>query len=256
MKKSINQLLVICTILSSIHIYADTQMNSIPPNVAEKHPNHFYFGPEFLGYQLNTHVDGVRIYGTRFFWGMRLGYEYLKPDAFYAGVSLLGTSSETDFKASTKETDLSLHHADKGLGNLEGRLGYTLAPTSWLITPFLGLGFYNVYTIDHHNKEGFKENLTYVSAGVFSRYAFNTTFNIGINLKVFKTIDADQKFKYHRGEVTSHHYMWGGEAGIPFVWCVGTTKRWDIQLEPYFLKLDFSDVQNVYGTRLIFGYRF
>jgi hypothetical protein len=53
-----------------------------------------------------------------------------------------------------------------------------------------------------------------------------------------------------------HSNMWGGEIGLPLVWHVSSRQRWDIQLEPYFLKLNFSEIQNIYGTRLLFGYRF
>jgi hypothetical protein len=48
----------------------------------------------------------------------------------------------------------------------------------------------------------------------------------------------------------------GGEIGVPLTWCPGLGKRWNIQLEPYFRSLDFSEVQNIYGTRLLFDYRF
>ena len=69
-------------------------------------------------------------------------------------------------------------------------------------------------------------------------------------------MNAEQQFKFEDGKRTKHNNMWGGEIGVPLGWHIGTTKRWDIQLEPYFLKLDFSEVQNIYGTRLLFGYRF
>src|SRR3989338_2176268 len=69
-------------------------------SLEEKNPNHFYFGPEFLCSELNIHVNDIKVYGVRFFWGFRLGYEYLKPKAFYAGADILGTSTRTDFKAS------------------------------------------------------------------------------------------------------------------------------------------------------------
>lgn len=50
--------------------------------------------------------------------------------------------------------------------------------------------------------------------------------------------------------------MWGGEVGVPFIWWMGAAKRWDAQLEPYFLTFQFSERQNLYGLRLLFGYHF
>jgi hypothetical protein len=66
----------------------------------------------------------------------------------------------------------------------------------------------------------------------------------------------DREFKYEGGKATTHGHMWGAEIGVPLAWNIGFTDRWDIQIEPYFLKLDLSSVQNIYGTRCLLGYRF
>lgn len=218
------------------------------------HSNRFYFGLEYLAYQLNIHVQDIKVYGTRFFWGIRFGYDYIKPNTFYGGFDLLSTSATVDFHAKKHGHNVSWHHADRGFGNLEVRFGYTLAPGRWLTTPFAGLGMYNVFIMDHHNHQGFEENLPYITAGVISKYAFTRVFNIGINGKILRTMGADQHFKFHEGKAKTHDNMWGGAIGVPFIWHVGSAKQWDITLEPYFLKLDFSDVQNVYGAKVLFGY--
>ena len=225
-------------------------------SIEKNNPNRFYFGPEFLCYDMNVHVKDIRVHGARFFWGVRLGYEYLKPSAFYAGIDLMGTGSGVDFKASKNGHGLSWHRADRGFGNLEARFGYTFSPTNWMITPFLGVGMYNVYAIDHHNHQGFEENLPYATLGVRNAYAFTLRFSLGFDLKVFHTYAADQRFKFRGGEKKTHHNNWGGEFGVPFLWRIGASRRWDIELEPYFLKLASSETQNIYGTRLLFGYRF
>jgi hypothetical protein len=238
---------------------AQAQKQPAPP-VERRDPHHVYFGPEFLCYQLNTHVKSIHVHGARFFSGFRVGYEYSKPKAFYAGVDLLGTSSRTDFKASHPGHSLSWHRADRGFGNMEARFGYTFAPSSWRIAPFLGLGLYDIYPIDHHNQKGFQESLPYFTGGFRSKYALNSTFDIGCNVKILRTVGAEQRFKFDGGKHTEHAKehtnMWGAEIGVPLVWHVSSTKRWDVQLEPYFLKLNFSNTQNIYGTRLLFGYRF
>ena len=127
-----------------------------------------------------------------------------------------------------------------------------------MLTPFLGAGGYYVANYGHHFH--FREIMLYYAVGMRSLFELNHLFSLGLNWKVFHTADTEQKFKYlfmgHTIKRTDHDNMWGGEIGIPLVWHVGSRKRWDIQLEPYFLKLDFSEVQNIYGTRLLFGYRF
>lgn len=219
-------------------------------------PNRFYFGPEFLCYHLDMHIKDIKVYGTRFFWGLRLGYEYQKPDAVYAGINLLGIGSENDFHASRNGHHLTWRKGEKVLGNLDFRLGYTFAHACWEILPFAGIGIYNVFGDDHYNHQGFEESLPYVAAGIRGKYLFSPTFDWGVNLKALHTFCADQQFKLCHQKLTKHENMWGGEAGIPFTWHLGCTKRWDIQLEPYFLTFDFSDQQNIYGTKLLFGYRF
>ena len=253
--KTIPLTFTICGMLIGSVAYGDVPQTQ-NKSVAEANPNHFYFGPEFQCYQLNLHINDVKVHGTRFFWGFRLGYEFLKPKALYAGIDLFATSTGTDFKASKDHSHISWHKADRGFGNLELRLGYTFAPEQWLISPFLGVGIYDVFAVDHHNHQGFKESLPYGTGGVRAKYAFSTVFDINLNLKIFGTFDAEQRFKYKGGTSKDHDNMWGGEIGIPFIWHVGSAKRWDIQLIPYFLKLDFSKVQNIYGTSLLFGYRF
>jgi len=64
------------------------------------------------------------------------------------------------------------------------------------------------------------------------------------------------KFRFQHTKRYNSHGRWGGEIGVPLTWYPGSAKRWNIQLEPYFLSLDFSEVQNIYGTRLLFDYRF
>jgi hypothetical protein len=223
---------------------------------ASKHPHHFYFGPEFFWYQLNIDIDDVNVYGTPFFWGMRVGYEYLQPQAFYAGIDLAGASTNTDFKACKNECDLTWHHADREFGNFEVRLGFTFAPKNWLASFFLGAGIYSLFPLDSHNHQGFKESLPYIETGIRSKCALTPIFDIGINAKILRTFATYIRFKYKCEKATTDHNMWGGEIGMPFIWHISATKRWDIQLEPYFLKLDFSETQNIYGTRLIFSYYF
>ncbi len=104
---------------------------------------------------------------------------------------------------------------------------------------------------------GFEESLPYIALGAHSKYEHSTAFNVGINFKIFHTFSATEKYKQGSGSnQTTHPSFWGGEVGIPFIWYLGSKKCWDIQIEPYVLKLTFSQEQNVYGSRLLFGYRF
>ena len=194
-----------------------------------------------------------RVSGTPFFSGLKIGYEYLTPCALYASVSILGAGSQTDFNVSNGDESLVWQKGDKGFGNIEARIGYTFC---WMATPFFGVGSYNVYNVDHHNHQGFTEALPYVTVGVRAKHVFSPCFDLVVNGKILRTFGAKQEFSFVEGKSTAHKNSWGGEIGIPLVWHIGCTQRWDIQLEPYFLMLDFAGKQYAYGGKLLFGYRF
>jgi hypothetical protein len=246
--------LALSALLVSTEIYCDS--NELKKNPSEQitYSNRIYLGPELFLFDLNTHVKSVKIDDARFFWGLRFRYEYLKSKAFYAGVDLLSSFSSKDFNATYRGHNFHGGNDWIGFGNFEFRLGYTFAPKSSKISPFLGIGSYAFGNSNSY------EAMAYYVGGVRSLFNVNPAFGIGLNLKVFYTDDALRKFKFsfmgHRIRYIKHFNSWGGEIGIPLAWYLGSSKRWEVQFEPYFLRLNFSEIQNIYGTRLLFGYRF
>ncbi len=228
---------------------------SIPTiSTFKKNPNHLYFGPEIFAFDLDTNFKDVGIHGTKFFMGLRLGYEYLKPNAFYFGIDLMGAAGIHGFHETFKRFHVPRNHGTTGFVNFELRFGYTLMTDRWLATSYFCNGAY-VYgngCHDHYIDGG----MSYLGGGVRSLYEVSRAFNVGLNAKIFASIYTNDKFKFLRIKRSNHHGQWGGELGVPLIWYPGSHKRWDIQLEPYFLKLDFSQVQNIYGLRLLFGYHF
>ncbi len=255
MKKSLITL-ILPAIVINLKCHGEMNSQKIDSSVSKKYPNHIYLGPEAFAFNLHTHVKDVKIGGLRYFLGARLRYEYLKPKAFYAGVDFLWSRGNKEFKPKSTHPGYYFrgNGAGIGFGNLELRMGYTFAPKNGMLTPFLGMGFYGFGNTNSN------DILVYVAAGMRSLFELNRWFSLGLNLKAFSAPEAEWEFKYRNGghlvRLREYNNMWGGEIGVPFVWYLGSTRRWEIQLEPYFLKLDFSEVQNIYGTRLLFGYRF
>lgn len=225
--------------------------------IFEKNPHNIYFGPHFLGFQLDTTVDNIQVEGTRFLWGFEIGYEYLKPRSFYLGIDLYAVSTDADFTASINNVSPSWNQGAKVLGNIELRGGYTFALQQWLITPYLGLGIYDLFNLDDtNNEDGFSEDLPYVTIGAHTDYQCSSYFKIGLNLNIFKTFCAQQKFTLSSSEAVEHNNFWGGEVGIPFTWYFGACRKWSLQFEPYYSSLSFCETQNIYGARFLAGYRF
>ncbi len=255
MKKTIFIALNFC-VLGLPLLQADGKQEAAKPSLfalEKKDPNHFYFGPEFLCYQLDMNIDGIDVSGTRFASGSKLGYEYLKPSAFYAGVDIFTARIGIDLKAFENGHYVSWQKGERLFGNLEARFGYTFAPYNALITAFMGTGIYSVSPLDHYNDSGFSEALPYLNTGVYSRYALSQFFSLGYKFSLLHTFGAHQKFEGTEGKRTSHHNSWGGMVGLPFTLQMG---NWDVQFEPYFLTLDFSGSQNICGTSILAGYRF
>ncbi len=218
-------------------------------------PHHMYFGPEFLCYQLNKHVGSIHVHGARFFWGFKYGYEYWKSNMVYAGIDLVATRNNVDFQAS-RNKPMSWHRADRGFGNIEVRLGYAAVLDEWRLTPFFAAGYFGVYELDHHNSQGFRESLPYGAAGLRSQYVTDGYWNLGLYWKILRTYASEQRFKYQKGMAVDHENFWGAEVGVPFTWYIGHKKRWNMELEPYFLTFGFPGTQNIYGLHWTFAYNF
>ena len=221
---------------------------------AKKNPNNIYFGPEFFALNLNTHFNHVKVHGTKFFMGLKLGYEYLKPECFYCGLDLTAAAANRGFHEKYKEYYIPQTNGWIGFGAFDLRFGYTVAPECWLLTPFLCLGAYDFGGGSHHHN--FDNGFSYLGGGLRSRYEVSRVFNVGLNLKIFSSMYHEEKLRFLGIKKKTHNGLWGGEIGVPLLWHLGLRKRWNIQLEPYFLKLDFSETQNVYGTRLLFDFCF
>lgn len=230
-----------------------TCFGSTNSSINSKYPNHFYIGPQAFAFDLHTHVKDIKIDGTRGFVGPLLRYEYLKPKAFYAGVDLLASWTNKNFKPTSDKYKFRGNEG-AGFSNLDLRLGYTFGQNNGLVSPYLGGGLYGF------GSTASNEILLYVAAGIRSLFDINQSFSMGLNLKLLLAPEAERQFKYHyeghKRRLHENENLWGGEVGVPLVWYLGSKKRWEIQLEPYFLKLDFTQVQNIYGTRLLCGYRF
>jgi len=257
MKKLI-AFLILSIFLTSRNSYGDEGHLSCLSSEETSCPHHIYFGPELFLFDLNTHVKHIKVDGLKCFGGLRLRYEYLKPEAFYAGIDLFSAVSPKSFHAKSQRYHFHQNNGITGFGNFEFRLGYTFTCKNGIVSPFLGMGAYTFGNSGHHFH--FRESMVYYTGGMRSLFELNCLFSLGMNWKVFRTDDTEQKFKYlfmgNKIKRTDHDNMWGGELGIPLVWHIGCTNRWEVQLEPYFLKFDFSEVQNIYGARLLFGCSF
>jgi hypothetical protein len=50
--------------------------------------------------------------------------------------------------------------------------------------------------------------------------------------------------------------FWGFETALPLRWLLGSSNRWDLEFEPYLLKLNLNSPQTIVGARFMLGYSF
>jgi hypothetical protein len=239
-------------VVSCLGCFADSA-TSLDEDTESRH--HVYFGPEFLCYQLDRHIQSVHVHGTRFFWGFRYGYEYRQLNMIYAAIDFMGIRNDIDFQAS-RGKPMSWHRADRGFGNIEARLGYTAVLEDWKMVPYLSVGYYGVYELDHHNTQGFSESLPYIAGGMRSEYITRDRWTMGCNWKILRTYSSQQKFKYKGGEAVDRENLWGAELGFPVTWYIDAEKKWDMKVEPYFLTFGFPGKQTIYGLHWTFARNF
>lgn len=222
--------------------------------IYEKNPHRIYFGPEVFFLDLKMHIDCAQIKCQTVFSGISLGYEYLKPKRIYAGIELMAATTDDTFEIHLDGKSIESPKVLIGFGWLDLQVGYTFSLKNGIVTPFLAIGNY-FFDSEHHDNK-FEQINIHAGGGIRSQHGITPFFNLGLNLRIFwsKTVETkvwDYSIRYKEGE-----HMWGGAIGLPLMWHVGAKKRWDIQFEPYFTALDFSKTRNIYGTRLLFGYRF
>jgi hypothetical protein len=217
-----------------------------------EHPHHIYFGPQVFSSNINYKVGNVRVDDCNTYWGFDLGYEYLKPDDLYVGIDMIVAGAGSGYAATYQNRHIPKADANAWV-ELGLRLGYTLGIGREMMTFFLG---YGALVFGHH-QYGLIETMNVFSGGLFTQYEISPYFNVGLDLRAIRTNRTNIEFRYNNWDLNykNHHNLWGGEISVPFVWLVGGSKRWEIDLVPYFLRLGFSEAQNIYGVQLLFGYR-
>jgi hypothetical protein len=226
----------------------------------------FYAAPEFMWSHFHGPVEtdsfDFSLKQNVYYGGLRFGYEYLKPQAFYANtdiVALLGTTHST---AQNDETNTKLwdrtretFKGERGhlWTNAEQRLGYTFASS---LAPSCTVSVYGAPGFHYEHVNGKHAYWYYAATGLKTVQQFSDTFHLGCDLKVMYAFGAQDKDNLALPTTLGKKEFWGYEVGVPFEWKLGKEKAFDIQLKPYLLKLNVSSQETILGARLELGYNF
>lgn len=205
----------------------------------------FYFGPDAFGNHIHARFFGLDISGHNVFTGLRIGHDFVKPDAFYSGSEGLVAGGKTFVKVWSNLNNYKYHRirgdSSNFIANLEQRFGYTFERLSnkTTLSPFFGVGLY------YFKNCILSADWFYAATGLRCNHDFTDNFNLGLNLKTMYKFAGDDR------------NVWGVQIDLPFRWYLGSSKKGDVQLEPYYLNLDVRSREGgLYGVRLLVGYNF
>jgi hypothetical protein len=215
-------------------------------------PHCLSFGPEVAGAFLHSHFKNTEIDGSKFYWGLGLAYEYVKPSAFYTGARLFSTSTNGDYSAYRQKNRIYSGGNTSFFGHFDFRFGYTFAYHNIQSSPFIEIGDYRINTLSAH---GFDDNLAYIAAGLRSRLAVSQQCELGITVKVHGG-GQEKAIRFHKESKKHHDAAWGGEVSIPCLIYFSSAHVWHFQAEPYYLRLNFKQSPNICGTHLSLGMGF
>jgi hypothetical protein len=241
-------------------------------NCDNENTHRVYAGPEFFWSHFKGGLDknalGVDLTYTRnvYYGGLRFGYEYLRPQGFYAAtdaIAALGSTKQhiQDEKAElVADKDITAHARETLKGhkghlwtNIEQRLGYTFSSSkapNCNLTVFAGPGFHYEHT------KGSKASWWYAAAGLKFLQQFSDHFFIGCDFKTMYAFEARDQNGLILPTTTGEKDFWGYEVSVPFEWKLGMSQTFDVQLRPYLLKLNLNSPETILGTTLAFGYNF
>lgn len=201
-----------------------------------------------------------------YFAGLRAGYDYLQPDAFYAGTEgviawgrdhirqrISPSRFTTDSNCTYCKPRKTHQHESHLWVNLEQRLGYNAQSTmlpQFIVTPYLGIGWHYESASDDH------AHWYYGAAGLKTLQRFYEKFELGFDFKAMFAFDIHDKIAVSIMTTQEKKTFWGFEIAIPIRWLVADSGKWDLELKPYLLKLNLNSPQTIIGFRLVFGYSF
>ncbi len=239
-----------------------------------QNPHRVYIGPDLFYMRDHNHKAQTKVKSHGFLGGVKAGYDYFKPKAIYAGIDGLyalgkerGYIEHYNFNPYYSLGNYSWEYkARTRFAHAEARLGYNFrAGSRFLMTPFLGLGGYysrstSSWTIEEmyfRNSTRLTSSWGYYALGMRTVFDICPSIDLGLILKGMRSFSGRIKFEspilYRTGSLKN---SWGYEIDLPLTWHLGDTKQWDLQLEPYYLKFNAKENLNIFGGRLLLGYRF
>lgn len=258
MKKTSMTLLT--TAMLSLSSFVGADQGAITPMQVENNESRLYIGPDAFWSHHHNWINTNKSRNT-YFGGLRFGYEYLKPNAFYAATDATGTlgseNDKTPKQLKEKEPKFAkkvdeVFHGKRGhfWSNIEQRLGYSFSGSpSSMVSIYAAPGFHYEHLTGNH------AHWWYGAAGVKALQQLSDTFHMGADVKATYSFAAKESLLTLPTTLGKKEF-WGYEVGLPLEWKLGDSRAFDVQLRPYLLKFNVHSNETILGANLALGYSF
>lgn len=221
----------------SIHL---TAIESTPSN------NHrLYIEPDFSFYleheiEVNDEAGSPRFKEWGQYYGLNAGYEFLKPNDFYAGVEANVSFGNQYVEINHENAKLLSPEKTAYKNKLEGRVGCMLLGKDITFIPFSGVGGYFLSQGKSYM------NLTYIPFGVKTEILWDN-FTVGIKAENLTFVHSWISLDSKKSKAAWGPDINGYEISMPISFKSRTRhKAWSAAIEPYFLKI-FEKLEFVGG---------
>jgi hypothetical protein len=223
--------------------------------------NRFYFGPEVLKISDHGHGQDASYKTHATYTGLNVGYDDFRVNHTYWGIEALYGIGEGHMNVHPYDAyrygNNYRYQSIRTVLNGEARFGHNLEiKRNLLFTPFIGAGWYHFQDKALVRSWTYSRNYVYVTAGIKSDYCFNDIFHVGLNLKLLRIFFWNYRVKNTKKSGGFRNGVIGYEFGLPIAVHLGACRKWDLQFEPFFLKLDAQYSEKIIGARLNCGYWF
>ncbi|MBS0620985.1 MAG: hypothetical protein JSS61_05965 [Verrucomicrobia bacterium] len=212
--------------------------------------------------EICTGFERVKQTANAVLLGIKVGYDYLKPNTFYFGTDGLLAMGRSYAKHDEAYLLFSCNRSIKLrstplMANIEQRYGYTFQSpilTRSTLIPFIGMGW---YLTRPQFDDSFSSNWCYSAVGLRVNQKFSDRCNIGFHVKAMYAFagNGSGTIEYNLGKEDIKN-SWGYEMEFPFSWYLGYSRRWGVQFQPYLLKFDVNRSDMILGARLLATYDF
>lgn len=133
------------------------------------------------------------------------------------------------------------------------KYGYTFQPVlakHFLISTFMGPGY-------HIEKNRFgRASWYYGVGGIRMTQDLSETLTLGMDLKTMYSFSLRDDRGLTSVARLGQDNFWGLEIGLPIIWQLGSAKKFDMRLKPYFLKLNVNSIESILGSTVELGYTY